>query len=265
MAEESTLLRAVKTLNPVPHGEVPASSDLRAEIRSRIEAGADAVRPADVVPRPIPRPTRRILAGAAAAVLLMVGVYTLSPQHTPEAYASWTAAGTELAPAALSELADLCPSTQVQIDDDETVDVTPILAERRGDYRMRLAVSDVGYQWCFVMPDPASADGVRRGAEGLSWPADRSPVPAQADEVALVQSDSYRPFPDLGPLTMAIGTAGADVTGVRVTTADGSFADATVADGWWIVWFPGEVQLGDTMTVTTSDGQQTEVDATPAG
>ncbi|WP_157612198.1 hypothetical protein [Ruania albidiflava] len=254
----------MKTLNPVALDEVPAPTSLREEIRSRIAADADSVRPDDVVPQPISRPTRRILAGAAAAVLLLVGVYTLSPQRTPEAYAGWSASATELAPAQLGAMADLCPPTQVPVGADESVEVTPILAEQRGDYKMRLAVSDVGYQWCFVMPDADADSGVRRGAEGMFWPEDQSPVPAGDGEVTLVQASSYAPFPDLGPLTMIVGTAGADVTEVQVATAGGSFADATVADGWWIVWFPGDVELGDTMTVTTSDGTQTEVAATPA-
>lgn len=264
MAEDSTLLRAVKTLNPVALEDVPAPSNLRAEIRSRIAADADSVRAADVVPQPIPRPTRRILAGAAAAVLLLVAVYALSPQRTPEAYAGWSATATELAPEQLSAMADLCPPTQVPVGEDESVEVTPILAEQRGDYKMRLAVSDEGYQWCFVMPDPVADSGVRRGADGLFWPADQAPVPPSDGGITLVQASSYTPFPDLGALTMVVGTAGPDVTAVQVATAGGSFADATLADGWWIVWFPGEVELGDTITVTTSDGAQTEVPATPA-
>lgn len=263
MAEDSTLLRAVKTLNPVPTDSVRAEGRLREEIRTRIAREIDTVHIADVVPQPISRPARRILAGAAAAVLLLVGVFTLVPRNTPEAFAGWTATATELAPAELGSMADLCPPTEV-FAGGETIEVTPVLAEQRGDYRMRLAVSDTGYQWCFVMPDPDAASGVRRGAEGLFWPADRSPVAAGPEEVTLVQAGSHEPFPDLGPLTMAVGTAGEDVTEVRLATANGSFADATVADGWWIVWFPGEVQLGDTMVVTTSDGTETEVPATPA-
>lgn len=260
MAEDSTLLRAVKTLNPVPAEEVPASDSLREEIRARIEAEAETVPTAEVVPRPISRPTRRILAGAAAAVLLLVGVFTLSQQNTPEAYAGWTATPTELAPAALEDLAALCPPNEIPLGQ-EMVEVTPTIAEQRGDYRMMLAVADAGYQWCFVMPDPDGEDGVQRGAEGVAWPPEQSIEPAGPGDVTFLEGGTQEPFPDLGPLTMAVGTAGADVTSVRVHTADGSFADATVADGWWIVWFPGEVDFSGSLTVTTTDGEQTEVPA----
>lgn len=262
MAEDSTLLRAVKTLNPVPVDEVPASEALREEIRARIAAETDTVPSADVVPRPISRPTRRILAGAAAAVLLLVGVFTLSPQNQSDAYASWTATPTELAPAALEDLAELCPPNEIPLGQD-MVPVTPIIAEQRGDYRMMLSVADAGYQWCFVMPDPDAEGGVQRGAEGVAWPADQSIEPEGPGDVTFLDGGTQEPFPDLGPLTMATGTAGSDVTSVRVPTADGSFADATVSDGWWIVWFPGEVELADSLTVTTTDGQQTEVPAEP--
>ncbi|WP_147916452.1 hypothetical protein [Ruania zhangjianzhongii] len=263
MPEDSTLLRAVKTLNPVPTGEVPVSATLREEIRARIDAEADTVPTADVVPRPISRPTRRILAGAAAAVLLLVGVFTLIPQNSPEAYASWTATPTELAPAGLEEMAELCPPSEIPLGQ-EMVEVTPTIAEQRGDYRMMLSVADAGYQWCFVMPDPEAEGGVQRGAEGVAWPPEQSIEPEGPGEVTFLEGGTQEPFPDLGPLTMAVGTAGSDVTSVRVTTADGSFADATVADGWWIVWFPGEVEFAGSLTVTTTDGEQTEVPAQSA-
>lgn len=263
MAEDSTLLRAVKTLNPAPVDQEPTSDALREEIRARIAAEGDTVPSADVVPRPISRPTRRILAGAAAAVLLLVGVFTLSPQDPPEAYASWTATPTEFAPAALDDMAEVCPPPEIPRGQ-EAVEATPIIAEQRGDYRMRLAVADAGYQWCFVMPDPDAEGGVQRGAESVAWPAEQSIEPESSGGVTLLDSGSHEPFPDLGPLTMAIGTAGSEVTDVRVSTAGGSFADATVADGWWIVWFPGEVEFGESVTVTTTDGEQSQVPAESA-
>ena len=260
MAEDSTLLRAVKTLNPVPAGQEPPSDTLREEIRARIVAEAHTVATSDVVPRPISRPTRRILAGAAAAVLLLVGVFALSPQNQPDAYASWTATPTELAPAELEDMAELCPPNEIAMGQ-EMVEVTPTIAEQRGDYRMMLSVADVGYQWCFVMPDPEAEDGVQRGAEGVAWPPEQSIQPDGPGDVVFLESNTQEPFPGLGPLTMAVGTAGSDVTSVRVSTAAGSFADATVSDGWWIVWFPGEVDFAGSLTVTTTDGEQTEVPA----
>lgn len=254
MAEESTLLRAVKTLNPVPLEEADTADDLREEIRQRIAAEADSVRPTDVVPQPISRPTRRILAGAAAAVLLMVGVYTLSPQQTPEAYADWTATPTELAATELDDTAQMCPPPEIH-GNGETVDVTPILAEQRGDYRLMLSVGEGGAsQWCFVWPDPDAERGFQSQGEGLI-PGDPAPAP-ESTSVQVLAAEPWEPSLETAPITVAMGTAGADVTGVRVSTANGSFADATVTDGWWIVWFPDRVELGDTITVTTASGSQ---------
>src|SRR5699024_11327120 len=128
-----------KNLITVPLDEPECATHRREETRTRFAAEAGSVRPTDVVQQPISRPTRRILAGAAAAVLLMVGVYTLSPQQTPEAYAGWTATPTELAAAELGDTAQMCPPPEIP-GDGETVDVTPILAEQRGDYRLMLSV-----------------------------------------------------------------------------------------------------------------------------
>ena len=232
--------------------EADTAGDLREEIRARIAAEADSVRPTDVVPQPISRPTRRILAGAAAAVLLMVGVYTLSPQQTPEAYAGWTATPTELAAAELGDTAQMCPPPEIP-GDGETVDVTPILAEQRGDYRLMLSVGEGGAsQWCFVWPDPEAERGFQSQGEGVI-PGDPPPAPASTS-VQVLTAEAWEPRLETAPITVAMGTAGTDVTGVRVSTANGSFADATVTDGWWIVWFPDRVELGDTLTVTTADG-----------
>lgn len=251
MGEDSTLLRAVRSLDPqADHDEqTPASDQLLTDIQTRIAAEAEHTRPADVVPRPIPRRTRRILAGAAAAVLIGAGIVTATSQTSPQAYASWTATPTDLRAADVAEMSDLCAAPLPDPDGSSAPELTPVLAEARGDYQMLVSVAEEStFSICFGFP---GEDAVR---EATSLPPEETFAEPAADGAQVISAATWQPLPDHGEVTYAFGSAGADVRGISLSTANDSFAEASVSDGWWVVWFPGEVSFGDTLTVTTADG-----------
>lgn len=258
MAEDSTLLRAIGSLDPqTEHSQTPDDSDrLLTDIRARIAADAEHTPAAEVVPRPIPRRTRRIMAGAAAAVLIGVGIVTVGSQQTQEAYASWTPTPTELRVADVAEMSDLCtaPLPEPGTAGAPGPHLTPVLAEARGEYELLVSVAqDSTFSVCFGFPGD---DAVR---EAASLPDGESFADPAPDGAQVIGSAAWAPLPDHGKVTYAFGSAGADVQEIAVSTASGSFAEASISEGWWVVWFPGEVRFGDTLTVTTADGSSHQV------
>lgn len=57
-------------------------------------------------------------------------------------------------------------------------------------------------------------------------------------------------------LTLVEGRVGSDVTAVTIDRNDGSSVDATVANGWYVAWWPGTVPATDAV-VTTASGDNT--------
>jgi hypothetical protein len=263
----STLLRAVQQLDPQADPDPVDSEALLVRVRLAI-ADAPEEMP-DLAPRPVPRTTRRVVAGAAAAILLGAAVYTVANPGQPPAYASWTPTPTELTAPVAAERASECPDVELlqEPGDDGGAEVTEIpltmhLAEQRGDYTFAVS-SGVGeqgesaYSVCLVEPD-------RTTAQGEVIPANATVAPPASDEVVVLNdSVDWSVSSEEDAITYLIGTAGTDVTAVDVHTDSGSFAHASLADGWWAVWFPGDVDLTTDLSVTTSDGTTREVAAVP--
>ncbi|TDE97237.1 hypothetical protein EXU48_03230 [Occultella glacieicola] len=261
----STLLRAVQQLDPQANPDPVDSDALLARVRLAI-ADAPAEMP-DLAPRPVPRTTRRVVVGAAATILLGAAVYTVANPAQPPAYASWTPTPTELTAPVAAERAVECPTVEVmQGPPEDPTDMTDIpltmnLAEERGDYTFAVssgvgAEGESAYSVCLIEPD-------RITAQGEVLPADALTPPAASDVVVLNSSIDWSVSSEEDAITYLVGTAGADVTGIDVNAVAGSFAHASLADGWWAVWFPGDVDLTTDLTVTTSDGTTREVAAVP--
>ncbi|WP_163543020.1 hypothetical protein [Occultella kanbiaonis] len=264
----STLLRAVQQLDPQANPDPVDSEALLARVRRAI-ADAPEEMP-DLAPRPVPRTTRRVVAGAAAAILLGAAVYTVANPDQPPAYASWTPTPTELTAPVAAERAAECPDVELLQEpaDDGGVDVTEIpltlhLAEERGDYTFAVssgvgAQGESAYSVCLIEPD-------RTTAQGAILPADAVVAPSAPDAVVVLNdSVDWSVASEDDAITYVFGTAGTDVTAIDVHTDSGSFAHASLADGWWAVWFPGDVDLSTDLTVTTSDGTTREAAAVPS-
>ncbi len=263
MSEKSTLLRRVGALNP-PQADVP-EADSRAllqRVNTRIADGATSREEARrLTPYQPPVATRRILAGAAAAALVAVGALTVSNYDSAPAYAGWTSTPTGVASTDIGVMAQICPPEIPGPGPDvEMIPVTPLLAEERGPYRMMLSLGESdAYQVCLTLPDDESDPGYYPVAMGsvpgsgtVTWPDDE-------DGALLLEANTYTPPITSDPVTLAVGTVGSAVEALTVHTADGSFVEATVMDGWWIVWIPGEVAIGDTASVVTDDGGEMDV------
>jgi hypothetical protein len=79
----------------------------------------------------------------------------------------------------------------------------------------------------------------------------RPPVPA--GHVATVSSGSTTTPPDEGSrqFSLLVGRTGSGVTGVTLRLRDGTHVTATLANGWFVAWWPG-TQRGAATEVTTA-------------
>ena len=242
------LLDAVRGLDPAAGApEIDGEAML-----ARIRASAQGARKDDVahlVPRRPSRPVRRLAVGAAAlsAILVLALVLTLT-QGGGQAYATWVAQPTlvqaETGGAICPEEAGGPPPIQVE----------PVLAERRGEYTFVVLVGDNVFMECLISTAGEELFVMTQAAEsGVEGALDLGEAPA----LVVVPGATWGDEGGEGPITTVMGVASDEVTGVRVTTTDGVSADAAIADGWWSVWFPGEVEIDDDLLLTTPDGEST--------
>jgi len=242
------LLDAVRGLDPAAGAPDLDGDAMLARIRSRARrVQADDV--AHLVPRARSGPARRLALGAAAlsAIVAIALVLTLT-QSGPQAYASWVAQPT-LVPAA--EAGEMCPDTEPG---PPPVPIEPVLAEQRGAYTFVVLTGDNIFVECLFSTAGDEPWVVMQAAEpGVEDALELGSAPA----LVLIPGTSWGWEGPEGPITTVVGLAGADVTGVRVTTTDGVSADAALVDGWWSVWFPGEVEVSDDLVIVTADGEST--------
>jgi len=215
---------------------------------------------------PIRRSARpAVLAGAAAAAVVAVaGVATVWWPASQAAYASWTAVPADATPAEVEASAQACDTVAhgiVEGDDGpqvEDVPISPVLAEQRGDYTYVLLTGAGATGECLVTTrasgatDVVTGDAVLKSAPGEPGPRDVTTV--QSGTASWSGGDTGD-----GALTSAYGRAGADVASFALTTTSGERVEATVQDGWWAVWAPGEASLRTTAEVTLVDGATVKV------
>ncbi|MFC8600300.1 hypothetical protein [Isoptericola sp. NPDC057191] len=207
-----------------------------------------------------------VLAGAAAAAVVAVaGVATVWWSGPTTAYASWTAVPATLTAAETADRAASCDPVAHAVTEGadgprvETVPISPVLAEQRGDYTYVLLTGDSATGECLVTTQASGATDVVTGDAVLAHvpaaPGPRELTTLQAGTASWSEGDTGD-----GALTSAYGRVGADVESVTLTLTSGERVEATVQDGWWAVWAPGATALRDTAELTFSDGATAEAD-----
>ncbi|MDO8143661.1 hypothetical protein [Isoptericola sp. 178] len=211
-----------------------------------------------------------VFAGAVAAVA--AGVVVSTTLGGPEAYASWTPTPQVVDPAAAAQDAASCPTAAHAIDEDAAgagapiteIPVDPVLAEVRGDYTYVLLSGDGALAECFVTKDGGtqvySSESV--GGTPVPRPGPRELVVAETGTASWSDGPSGE-----GAVTAAFGRVGEEVEAVTVATADGEQVAASMDDGWFALWAPGEESFSALAQVTYVDGSTEEVplEVTPAG
>jgi len=216
--------------------------DLRgalAERAARVAPQASArLRAVDYRPRTGRRPSRRLLGGVGlSGVAAAAGAVILLGSSAAPAFAGWTAKPTTPQRGQLAIAAPGCGMGNG----------SPVLTDTRGPY-----TASIYADGSTCLQGNGITSGSSRG--GGTAPS----VPAGTIQLnGMGESDSNG-----DALTMVEGPVGAGVTGVTVTRSDGTAVQATVANGWYLAWWPG-AQRAVTARVATTSGTATQ--SFPAG
>jgi hypothetical protein len=134
------------------------------------------------------------------------------------------------------------------------------LVDARGE-RLLTAImaDDLNAIECLARLDDAGATATVDSVARLSMVA-VAPVDKSAMTVASVTRESYLD----GRRTLAFGRIGPDAGGAKVGFEDKSVVGASIAEGWWAVWWPGDVRA-TSFAAVDSHGLVVGSAAPPAG
>lgn len=214
----------------------------------------------------VPRRRRGPVAAASVAALALLGagaVIWLSGDEP--AYASWTPEPEAVSMTEELSSAQQCPGVAHDIDPDgeapgpAQIDLDPVLIDVRGDHTYQLSTDGSGaYAECFVTTDGESYDVVANDTAGVG---EQLPQPDEGITVIQAGTTAWSEGIDGAPgaLTAAFGRVAPDVSHVLLRTADEQVV-ASVENGWWAAWAPGDEAFIEDVTVVDEDGQRDSFD-----
>jgi hypothetical protein len=231
-------------------------SDLREALRARaaqVPASA-AVRLTRLDYRPHTRRLRPpaaigALAGAAAAAGTLAVVVSLGAGAS-NAFAGWSPKPTKAAPGQLAAASAACQHSE------SSVAGPPLaVADARGPFTFSVYANSESIISCIHGPSFVS----------LSQSQSSSPVNVPADQVQL--ASMHRADRHGQAFGFAYGRTGAGVSAVTLVLDDGTDVQATVANGWFVAWWPSPHQLksAELTTPAGASTQKFDLPATPGG
>ena len=196
--------------------------------------------------------------GVVVAAVAIVAV-TVFGSGTPGAYAAWSATTTTPPASQLSTAQASCQSTygaSLGLENQQAVVSLPtslpplVVSDSRGPYEMLVYGNSSGEGMCLW----SSSTGILTvgGGNGGSLPAPN----AQSIGVPGVGTAGNHAAGE--GLTYTYGHAGAQVTGVTLTLADGATVETTVGGGYYAAWWPSwsDVVSADVTTAQGTNHQQ---------
>jgi hypothetical protein len=173
---------------------------------------------------------------AAVAAILILG------SSAAPAFAGWQSTPTTPVPGQLAQAVQACGRDLG----------SPLLTDSRGPYTASIYADSTTSDLCL------SGNGVSMSSSSTS----AAPTSVPAGQIQLNGGGTRDAAGDA--LTLVDGRTGAGVTAVTIERGDGSSVQATVANGWYLAWWPGTVPARKA-EVTTASGTSTEqVPSTPA-
>jgi hypothetical protein len=208
-------------------------------------------------------------ATAVAAAVVAVSLVGLGTD-TPRAFAGWSATPTARGGGQVRRAERACRPdlpTSARIEHAQNTASGPhepwpipairagswrtVVIDTRGPYTVILFVAAHGAAElsCFSGRQPT------QGSLGGSF-GTRTPPPVPAGHVSIVSSGSHTSAPDEGSrqFSQLVGRTGPGVTGVTLRLRDGTRVTASLANGWFLAWWPG-TQGGTATEVRTSTGR----------
>lgn len=190
-------------------------------------------------------------APVAPTIDVAVPVPLASAEDAPVAaeigFDSWTPEPTPLAPDDVAALEEACAGTRAG-------DRTTVLTERRGRFQLLLGASEGGISTCFVADGVVAADVTTAPGGAAVELGDAGVLILGATGAGAGPSDGD------DRASFAYGLVDRDVDAVTLARPDGVEVRATVADGWWGVWWPGELDEDATLTLHGAEAVSVPVD-----
>ena len=232
----------------------------------------DRLRRVDYRPRTRRLSRARILGGAGLSAATTAGIVTaLVLGGATPAYAGWTAQPSAATTAPSSSVDQRCLSRLASLPGSQP-GWAPVVTDTRGPYT--LVVEQAGSAQATCLTGPALTAVSVTGAGGRVTMVTTAGSPAPGTPFTMGGSGSLRvftPSPSApidrveqrtlssseGAYAVVDGHVAADVTAVTLTLADGSTVGATVANGWFLAWWPS-AQSAVSATITTPGGTTTQ-------
>ncbi|GAB7036324.1 MULTISPECIES: hypothetical protein [Catenuloplanes] len=231
---------------PVPSRVHSVSAQAMAD---RIVAAAPAPMPRGAVPGATVRRTRLALAAGVVAVAAVGATIAVPHLGAEPAFASWTPAPAPLPAAEATAIVDDCvPAAGYSLDEARA---GRVIGETRGDYAYLSVITDGWTIACF------------RAADGAILSPSQFEAPVTAAELGRtgVEMQAWPQFRTAeGHARLMTGRVGSDVTAVTVTItgSDSRTVQASLQDGYFLVWYPEGVEESSTnstaLTLTLTDG-----------
>lgn len=212
-------------------------------------------------------PRRRTGPMVAASVLVVLAlavgalVWTFS---APPVYATWSAQPESVSAGDDRVARQQCPMVAHEIVGEpedpavRQVALEPVLIDVRGDYTYVISADDQGrFAECFVTQgEESSTVSSDAGFAADDW-ASVTIAPAQGVQVLHAGTATWsREGEELpGALTSVFGRSAHDVEEVILATDSGDRVHASVQNGWWAAWAPGDESIVGEVTVVTTDGR----------
>jgi hypothetical protein len=204
-----------------------------------------------------------VTAGAAAATVALVGLGT----NTQEAFAGWTPTPTPAQKGQLAAANAAChnrsatpmatrpagaPALPKKAPPPTTIDpgtLKPALADTRGPFTFVILAGDHGSESCINGPSFTL----------LSATATSGSMSVPAGKVVL--SSTHMTTGHGQAFSFAEGHTGSNVTGTTLTLDDGTKVKATVANGWFVAWWPGAHNVISALVATPSGTNTQHIDS----
>ena len=179
--------------------------------------------------------------GATGIAAVVAAIVTLGSSAAP-AFAGWQPTPTSPAPGQLAQAAQACGQDLG----------SPVLTDSRGPYTAS------------IYADATTSDVCLSG-NGVSISSRSTSVAPASVAAGQIQRDGGGTRDSAGnALTLVDGRTGAGVTAVTIDRSDGSSVQATVANGWYVAWWPGTVAATYAQVTTASGTSTVAFPSTPA-
>ena len=240
-------LEVLRSLDPAPGTVDPHSPRARADL-ARILAADHGGRSRT----PRPRSTVRLAVAAAAVLVVGSGLVVLpSLTGSDSAYATWTADPQGVTSGARTELADACRDSQQEgagtANRQDLETASAAVAERRGAWTLVLLAGNDGFSAMCLTDESRPLFRSSIGYVGVRQATAEIPGVLSADTLGVGSIDGHE-------LSVAAGPVPADVTALSYTSAEHGVVSATVAEGHFAFWLPG-----DELETASRDGVPVEV------